>query len=149
VILAGFYENQKRYGEAISSYNQALTLLPDKMELLYNLAINYYKNGDQENAIKNLLRLVANNPGFTLAYYNLGTLYYQTQEYDKSIQYLGKAVKLNPVLTDAYYNLGLAYLNSGKNNEAVANFEKCKSIDPEDKECSSIISKVKPQKALK
>jgi tetratricopeptide (TPR) repeat protein len=141
ITVADFYEAQKRYPEAIKAYEKALTLLPGKVELLYNLAMVHYRQHNNNQAITYLNHVIQRSPRFTLAFYNLGTLYYQMQDYDLAIKYLSQAIKLNPVLIDAYYNLGLAYINQNKLQDATTQFEQCVNIDPDDPQCSFLLSK--------
>ncbi|MEW5822279.1 MAG: tetratricopeptide repeat protein, partial [Cyanobacteriota bacterium] len=143
IAIASFYEGQERYNEAINAYKKAVKFLPNRVELLYNLALNEYKIGDYQDSIDHLHKVIEIAPGFTLAYYNLGTLYYNLKEYDESIKYLTRAVKLNPVLIDAHFNLGLAYMSDEKINEAAKHFESCLNIDPDDKTCKVIFANLK------
>lgn len=143
ITLAGFYEVQKRHNDAINAYNKALNLLPEKAEIMYNLAINYYKTGEFTQATDYLHRVISTAPDFTLAYYNLGTIYYKMKDYEKAIDYLERSIRLNPVLTDAHFNAGLAYASENKTPDALNHFEKCLSVDPDDKECSIMLSRLK------
>lgn len=143
IAIAGLYETDERFNDAIMAYNEAIKYLPDKVELLYNIALDYYRVGNFTNAENYLNKVISSSPNFVLAYYNLGTLYYKLSEYDKAVEYLQKAISLNPVLADAHYNLALAYLSLDKKQEALKSFEQCKNIDPFDKQCSQMVDKLK------
>lgn len=138
IAIAGFYESVGKYEKALRAYEKADLYLPGKAEILFNIAMNSYRNGDKMGAINNLHNVVKLSPSFTLAYYNLGTLYYQLADYEKAVLYLKKAIALNPVLTDAHYNIGLAYSAMNNGNMAGRHFNYCRNIDSQDSQCQAL-----------
>ena len=60
---------------AISHYQKAIVLAPDKSNLHYNLAIEYLKTKQFTQAAEELNKVIRLNPKDKDAYYNLGVLY--------------------------------------------------------------------------
>jgi tetratricopeptide (TPR) repeat protein len=85
------------------SLNNVLNEINSKyMDYLYNIGVNYYKNGDLENARKYFEELL--NMGvdgdtekickiLTNIYYNLGNYHYKNKNYDNAMEYYGLSSK--------------------------------------------------------
>jgi len=80
------YTLQGYLDRAIKDFNKAIELDPRNTSAYFNRAIAYAGKGtaEAENAIADLLTLIAINPDDSEAYYALGTLYFRQYEVDET-----------------------------------------------------------------
>jgi tetratricopeptide (TPR) repeat protein len=130
---------QKKYEEAIQTYDFALQIAPGYEEALFNRAITYRdlgryygeKTGDLSKAIHYLgkaLEVLSNdfetNRLMAIAYGNSGNT-------SQAIDFFEKAVTINPKDGWTFYNLGMAYQNQGDSIKANEYIRKAKALNPE------------------
>lgn len=72
------------------------------------LANNYYKNAQYEQAIAAYTKMISNDEESPELFYNLGNAYYKNDEIGKAILFYEKALLIQPNFTDAKFNLELA-----------------------------------------
>lgn len=70
-------------------------------------AMLYGKNGDFQNAIKEINLSIKENPSEAESHYQKGTFHLSLNEFDKATIALEKAISLDPYLIDAYNNLAI------------------------------------------
>ena len=58
-LLGLLLETKERYDDAILSYSRALELVPNEINVLYNLGVAYFKKGELEKAKETLERALA------------------------------------------------------------------------------------------
>ncbi len=97
----------RRYTEAVSTFQQALTLNTDMAE------------GSQVSDTEN-----------KHIYAYLGASYIGMKAYPEAIAALGEAIALDPDLVDAHYNLGQAYVEQGIYPEAIPHLDRAIAIAP-------------------
>ena len=140
---------QKEYDQAISNFDQALTLLPPldhpklnrghremvKIELfnLYQLkgqALSYKK--DYQLALNYFEQALKLKPDYPVIYKDIADVYYQQGDLDKAIFYNLRGLNLNPA--DYHWWLGLALLYQQKNekDKAFEYAKKAQALEPED-----------------
>jgi len=61
----------------------------------------------------------------------VGQVLYRARRYDQATAVLRKTLDLEPNFSTARYYLGLCYLMQGKNDDAIAEFQRARSIVPE------------------
>ena len=81
-------------------------------------------------AIFNLEREVAENPGNLMAWINLGNAYFDANQPEKAIKAYNKSLELNPNNGDVWTDLGVMYRRAGRPHEAISAFERAISVDP-------------------
>ena len=73
------------------------------------------------------LKADPNNPGLLAS---IGNLYYDAQQYPVAVDYYGRALKLRPSDAAVRTDMGTAYWYMGKADEAIAEFDRALSYEP-------------------
>ena len=81
-------------------------------------------------AIFNLEREVAENPGNVMAWINLGNTYFDANQPEKAIKAYNRSLELNPNNGDVWTDLGVMYRRAGRPHEAISAFERSIGVDP-------------------
>ncbi len=105
--IASLYDTINNGVKAENLYDKAVSLAPNRIELLYSYAQCLYKNGRLDKAEKVLNDLLKINPQFTLAHYNLGNILYKKGKYSEALAAYKETVRLNPLCADAFYNMSM------------------------------------------
>lgn len=111
--IAGCYERQEKYADAIAFYRKSLLSNPDDAQTYEGLGVCYARNQqweEAENAFEHALQL---NPAKAETWIGIGDLYLDRLMLDKALNAYQKAQKCNPDLPEPYYSLGGLYLNRG------------------------------------
>jgi tetratricopeptide (TPR) repeat protein len=121
--LAESYKNQRKYDEAIESYNKALEIQAQKpdpqIEGSYhmNMGIIYGLAGKMDNASAEIKKAAELNPAnASQAYYNLGAVLVNSGKSAEAVEAFKKAVEANPNNADAQYQLGISLTGMAKTN---------------------------------
>jgi len=85
----------KRWQEAESLYQQALTFDPRHVQALNNLGVLYMTQKRSDEAMELFFKAMAIQDGYVDPYYNLACLYSQLGNVQASLSYLGRAVKID------------------------------------------------------
>jgi serine/threonine protein kinase/tetratricopeptide (TPR) repeat protein len=116
--LAESYFHTADVDEAISKYQDALSL-DNKYELAYNhLAYCYSWRGDHAQALVTCLRYLELDPSAN-AYDSLGDAYMQGGNYAKAEEMKSKAMQMDPQMYYASRNLAFIRMRCGRNKAAV------------------------------
>ncbi|MEM4257115.1 MAG: tetratricopeptide repeat protein, partial [Candidatus Diapherotrites archaeon] len=102
------------YSNAISKYNQVITLDPNFGDGYLALGDVYLLQKNYEKAIENYnkaLNINANNMVYNL---KLGIAYRLANQLESAISQLNKLLTLSKPTPDTYYHLGLAYNSKGE-----------------------------------
>ncbi len=129
------YRNEKRYHEAIDSFNKALEI-DDKLPYVWNdLGLCYRETGDNKNALKSLqkaIELAPENPEFL---YNLGEtlekigmLNMSTKYLDLAVQTFKRVAEEMPNNADAWNHIGICCRETGKSEESKACFDRVRDL---------------------
>ncbi|NNE25537.1 MAG: tetratricopeptide repeat protein [Saprospiraceae bacterium] len=138
LILGNSYFYQKRYNEAIASYEQCLKISPGYQEVMKNYPIVLREAGknagqnerDYTKALNLLNKAYQMKPDDFETCRLLGITYGIRGQHLKAIEFFEKALQLNPSAAVVYASLGTAYLNLGDKDNANINFNKAKQLDP-------------------
>ena len=71
--------------EAITHYQRALKINPDKADTYNNLGAAYLQNGQVNDAIAQFQTAIKLNPDYAQAYYNLGNVLSQNGQMDQAL----------------------------------------------------------------
>lgn len=94
--IADFYwYDDENTGKALKYYNLANTIKPDEPELKYNLALLYYNEGKNEEAIKSLIECIKLNEDSTKYHRTLGTIYLTMGSDEEGIKEIRTAYRLD------------------------------------------------------
>ena len=141
-ILGTRYLDNKMYGEALKSFQEALTYYPDNQNLYYyvgvcagymsHAALDYNASGTNEIKYNYLklaeeayLRAIAIEDRYVRALYGLGVLYvFELDEPEKAIPHLEKALSIDTKNLDTMFVLARAYYSTYEFDKAVAMYDK-------------------------
>lgn len=124
-------ENQGRYGEAVSFYEDAIKLAPNLAPLYVAAGRAHYWLGDLEMAADRFKQAIKLNPTDPEAYNWLGRTYFTDGAYTQAIDALEQSIGVapnyvsnNPAGRSAYGNLGLIYYTRQNFEQAIEYFPK-------------------------
>ncbi len=81
--LGNLYYDNQQWQQSIDTYKQALDIDSDNNDVRTDMATAYHKLGINDIAIRELQRVIKNNPKHSLAYYNLGVIYFSGERSPK------------------------------------------------------------------
>ncbi|MBD66842.1 MAG: hypothetical protein CME62_16690 [Halobacteriovoraceae bacterium] len=126
-------------GEEAHSLNATVYYYPylpvennERATVFYDLAMEFFHQGDNELAISYFKKAIAIDPLFEDAYESLGVIYGRLEQYDKAIAAMEQLKNLNDKSMMAYTNLSLYHMKIGdietaekyKADATLLNFEK-------------------------
>jgi tetratricopeptide (TPR) repeat protein len=119
IVLAVLtYNRSALFADAETLYRETLSLNPAAVGVRNNLALVLINKGQRAEAIRELKRVTADDPGSSEAWNNLGNLVLGAGRPREAIPYLEKALELRPDMLQGKLNLGLALAEVGRINEA-------------------------------
>ena len=124
--------NDKKIEEALPLLEALRPRTPVDPVVLYNLGIAYSELGRYAEAIAELERCVAADPGHVNAWVGLGVAYQKTQRNVAAERALRKAIALDPANGWANRNLGAVLAAQGKAQDALAHFREAVHQLPDD-----------------
>jgi len=121
---------EKRYPEAIATYQELLKTNPKNAYILNMAGIAYLDLSNYDQARKYFGRSIKADKKFSSPINNLGMVYYHQKNFRMAIREYHRAEALDPNQAGTHSNLGFAYYNSNKYPEAAAEFQKAIELDP-------------------
>lgn len=147
--LGLLYAQEKRWTDAVASYQTAYKHDETLVEALYNLTQAYLRVGDTSAAreqmalfekrkavitplhqLRGALQRTQNTAERAQILTNIGRLYLKNGHYKKAVWEYQKALGMDPELVAAYNGLGIAYTMLGKHSEAVTAQRKALELQP-------------------
>lgn len=121
---------QRRYPEAIATFEQAAKLAPADASIQFYSGQAWMKTEHgTELALEHFKRSLELDPSRASTYYWLGSLYFhRNQEYRVAVQYLEQAVGRAPELEAAHQMIIQAYKRLGEDAKAAAELRRYKEI---------------------
>ena len=141
-ILGTRYLDNKMYGEALKTFQEALTYYPDNQNLYYyvgvcagymsHAALDYNASGTNEVKYNYLklaeeayLRAIAIEDRYVRALYGLGVLYvFELDEPEKAVPHLEKALSIDTKNLDTMFVLARAYYSTYEFDKAVEMYDR-------------------------
>jgi len=117
MMLAMGYQAAKENGKAISTYEKALSLQPDNVVILNNLAWLYQETGDAR-ALATVERLAALEQGKPELLDTVGWVYLQNGRLKEGLRILQEAAVKAPHLPEIRLHLAEALSKTGRRDEA-------------------------------
>jgi len=99
----------KKFSEALTSYEKAVSLDPACTRAYRGLIRCYGELGDAQGAVIQMESLYLENPESAAVCYGLGYALYATRTYDAAKTYFEKAVRINPDMGAAWNNVAAIY----------------------------------------
>ena len=115
------YNEQGKYDEAVAQFRQALSIAPNSVDSLVNLATSYANQSKAELAAQTLRKALRVQPGNRTANYNLGNLLLGQSKPNDALPYLLRIVQPDPATRLLVIR---AYLDSGRIPAGLAAAEK-------------------------
>lgn len=106
-----FFRNNL-YEDAITHFENALSIDPNSGEALNYLGLTYIHLGQSAKAIKFLKMALDKKYKYADLYQNLGLAYLSEKQHYKAAQYLQEAIRINPHYHLAHFNLAIVYIES-------------------------------------
>lgn len=114
---------------AIKAYNKALELNPDNVDLKVRLASAYMDGTNQVmNGVTLLLEVIEEEPNNVDANLILGRFGIVSGQLEKALTRLNTVIEQDSTIAEAYLYRAEALNGLGRSEEAIADFEKCKSL---------------------
>ena len=105
--LGGIYSNQSRYTEALTSYQEALKIVYEKLDdrnteatIFGNISVIYFEQGNYEGALElrqevlEIARVTGDQETIALSLKDIGGIYADYGQYDKAQGLLEEALRL-------------------------------------------------------
>lgn len=122
----------QQYADAVTSFQEALKVMPDDVNITYKMAQSYEKAGQMEQAAETYYKLAEISPKDARIYYNtVINMYNSAKMPDKAAEAAYKMVALNPNDPDALFNLGFMLVQMQKYTEAIDILGKVIALTPE------------------
>jgi tetratricopeptide (TPR) repeat protein len=142
---------ERRYHQAIESFEKALQLEPTSAELRSNLSrawtglgVEYLGAGEHGQAMKAFERSLAIEEDF-YALFGIGFILYLEQDLERAREHLVRALARTPDFSKAHKILGLIEYRRGREKEAIERMEKATALDRSDEEARLILERWKEE----
>jgi tetratricopeptide (TPR) repeat protein len=131
VLLGKVSEIKQIYPDAAEHYKRAIQRAPDVPDLYYRYAHALWAAGDSEGALSAYKQALERNPyDYRAAWESARILLADNPE--EALRLTNRALELKPDIADALTIRGRAFLSLQKPQEAIADFRKAISINPDD-----------------
>ena len=114
----------------------------EKAAILYNEAIDFYKQDEVDKSINNFKKALELKPDFYEAHYNLAQILMSLNKNDEALKSLEEIEKIKPDDTENLYNLGKIYFKKGYLSKSYDSLKKIAVNAPQYDSAKLIISKI-------
>lgn len=125
------YFELKDYDKAKQDFSKSIMYNPKVSTFYLKKGISNYKLKNYSEAVEDYKKAIDINPDNFDANKELGLSYYQDKNFTESINYLTNAINIDNNDVICYYIRGLCYYLTGSHENAVSDWEKAISLDPE------------------
>lgn len=125
--------DQGKYADAITKYNEALKIDPEDAQANYEMAFTLVLSGKGNDGIPYVEKAIEKSNSVQLkaaCYDMLGSIYDNDRQTQKAIEAYKNGIQVNPKYQRLYYNLGLTYFRNKQFAEAEANAIEAIKLDP-------------------
>ena len=134
-VLALSLDGQQKFAEAVTSYQNALKLQPEKFnqsspDLQFNLGIALTQLNQLDEAAHAYQQAIRMQPGFFEAYGNLGTILQRQGKLEEAIASYQKGLAINPQDARGHFNCGTALRDKGDLVAAIDCYKKAIQLFP-------------------
>ncbi|MBI2846050.1 MAG: tetratricopeptide repeat protein [Chloroflexi bacterium] len=131
IQLGDTYYYQGRYEEALTEYEQALSLRPDDGQIYLDLGFTYLALDQGDDALTNFERAVELNPGNYIAHNALAGVLQGDGQWERAEAEYQETLRLHSCAIDAHLGLGGIYFVQGDLENALLHFQKVIEFEPE------------------
>ncbi|MEN8127732.1 MAG: tetratricopeptide repeat protein [Planctomycetota bacterium] len=119
-----------QYEKAIEFYKKALECMPDDVEIINCLGVNYTRTAQYDLALSVFEQIEKIDPMFEPAYCNRIIAHTEMERYEKAEQMFYMAQQINPDCPLCYYNIGNSLFTQAEYERAIWCWDKCAELDP-------------------
>ena len=120
ILLGGMGRTE----EALTQYQKALQLNPDRADAYYNLGLLFEGMGRTDEALAHYQKALERDANHAKAHNNLGVLLKSMRRTDEALAHYLKASQIDPNFGDVEHNLGSLLEDMGRNDEALVHYQK-------------------------
>lgn len=120
----------KKYNEAISDYNKAISLGCQEVEIYAWKSLSFAEIGEYDIALEVANQAIQDRSDANL-YNARAYILNKKEKYDDALEDCNKAISLDNKRPNFYKNKGVAYFGKGQHDKAMEQFNKAISINPE------------------
>jgi tetratricopeptide (TPR) repeat protein len=129
--LGDVFTALQRHDRAAERYAAYLQIDDRSPQVLYKLALAYYRGGHIADAIKPARQAISINNRFAEAHYVLGLCQEANREHRDAIRSFEQAIRVAPALTPAREALAATYRIVGRHRDAIDQLEAVAALDRE------------------
>lgn len=144
--IGAAYVVQKKYGQALTEYEEALKLDADKIDALSAVAQVLSLEGNQKAAAQRVQQQLDKAKNKAEVYQLLGQLSVDQKDFDKAISYFEKAIALKPDLFSAAHLMARSYMAQKKFDQAIVECDKIIQRNPKATESYMLLGVLYDQK---
>ncbi len=122
------YDLTENYMAAMFSYQQALLYDSSASEIYLAIGKDYLRLGEDESALRSLLKCVDLDPTEMEARDLIPKIYITQRKWDSAEKMLHQTLSLDSTHLDSYYDLALIYIQNQKTDELITVYEKILSL---------------------
>ncbi len=131
-LLAVIGTQQRRFDEALASYDRALALRPDHADALCNRGATLHELQRFDEALASYDRALALRPDYAVAVlYNRGNALKQLKRFDEALESYDRALALQPDHAEALCNRGNTLHELKRFDEALATYDRALALRPD------------------
>ena len=125
------YKGLKKYDDAVSYFNKAITEDPQYALAYKERGDAYYKMPDYEKALADFNKYASLETDITDAdfYYDKAWCENEFKKFSEAVQSLKKCIELDDKYSDAFSELGYSYYELNLNDESLANYRIAMALD--------------------
>lgn len=141
--LAVALSDERKWGEALPYFEQAVAMVPGYSQLYNNMGVAYYKTGKIDDAVKAYQAAILISPYEANAYSNLGVILHDQERHGEALAYFSFAAQLAPQVDHTYVNMGSSFVKISNFKTAEQCLDKALEINPKNAEALSNMGTVK------
>ncbi|HYA05101.1 MAG TPA: tetratricopeptide repeat protein, partial [Xanthobacteraceae bacterium] len=126
---AGF--DRKRYDEALTAFDKAITLEPDLAEAWLGRGNVCFDLKRHDEALAAFAKALALKPDLAQAWLGRGNIFANLRRYDEAFAAFDKAIALEPDLAAAWFGRGTVCFDLKRHDDAFAAYDKALALKPD------------------
>jgi tetratricopeptide (TPR) repeat protein len=130
-LIAVICTQQRRFDEALASYDRALALRPDHAEALRNRGAALHALRRLDEALASYDRALALRPDYAEALYLRGNTLHALRRLDEALTSYDRALALRPDYAEALYNRGNTLHALRRFDEVLASYDRALALRPD------------------
>lgn len=128
------YDYSKVWDGNFKFYSSVLEQYPNLSMMVYNRALDLYKQKRYDEAVKDYDYALQLKPKDYMPHLMKGIIAHEHKQHREAIGYFNKVMAINDTCFDAYNNRALSYALLNINDSALADFNKALELRPDDKD---------------